>query len=633
MTKGRKQNKNKSKSWKIREIKYRQNITCWNCNQTGHFQNQYSKLIASRDKMVNMVAGDSDDALVCCVENTVEDHIMDSGASFCATYSKEELERFKLCSGKTLKNVRHIPGLKRMLISVGQLDEKGYPHRLRRPAVEGGLRKQKKLSFIMLEKTRKLQRLEQVHIEGVAISVAERLSQTFRAESTRIRAEALKMLWADSVSTTYLICRISYISIGMRIPEEEWRGSSSDEMRYSFRDTKSHQVIRSRDITFLDSIYEARLSLKITQNPGGSSDTIEGSKNNGIFEDSRRLDKEYSEDGGSCKEGGSKNSQVRRSTRESRALVTYSPSASYLLLTKNGEPESYLKALSSKESVQWKQAIIEEMVLKRTRVAEDLHLKQLDVKITFLHGDHDEDICMTQSEVFKMKDKCSEKQVLGYVLTVGVTTVEWESRLQKSITIDVYQDTLYQKSPSPAFGWVIAMQEELNEFERNKVWTLVLTPHVKTIIGTKWIFKNKMDEKVARLVAIKIFLAYAAYMSFVIYHMDVKSAFLNGKLFEEVYVQQPPGIEISEIPNYVCKLYTTLYGLKQAPRAWYHFIKDNILKGDIELHCIATNLQLADIFTKPLAEPSFTRLVADLGMLNIDKVIPDNEKILSDPLT
>ncbi|GJR41557.1 retrovirus-related pol polyprotein from transposon TNT 1-94 [Tanacetum coccineum] len=106
-------------------------------------------------------------------------------------------------------------------------------------------------------------------------------------------------------------------------------------------------------------------------------------------------------------------------------------------------------------------------------------------------------------------------------------------------------------------GWVIAMQEELNQFERNKVWTLVPKPHGKTIIGTKWIWKNKIDEEgvvtknkatlvaqgynqqegidyeetfalIARLEAIIIFLAYAAYKGFVVYQMDVKSAFLNG---------------------------------------------------------------------------------------------------------
>nr|GEV01270.1 retrovirus-related Pol polyprotein from transposon TNT 1-94 [Tanacetum cinerariifolium] len=145
-------------------------------------------------------------------------------------------------------------------------------------------------------------------------------------------------------------------------------------------------------------------------------------------------------------------------------------------------------------------------------------------------------------------------------------------------------------------GWIIAMQEELNQFKRNKVWTLVPMPHGKTIFGTKWIFRNKMDENevvikdkarlvaqgfrqeeridydetfapVARLKAIKIFLAYAAYMGFTMYQMDVKSAFLNGKILEEVYIQQPPGVKISEFPNHVCKLDKALYGLKQAPRA------------------------------------------------------------------
>nr|GEX25659.1 retrovirus-related Pol polyprotein from transposon TNT 1-94 [Tanacetum cinerariifolium] len=89
----------------------------------GHFQNQCSKLVVSRDNMVNMAAIDSDDALVCCFKNNVEGRIMDSGASFHATYCKEKLERFKLRFGK---DVRYISGLKRRLISVGQLDEEGY---------------------------------------------------------------------------------------------------------------------------------------------------------------------------------------------------------------------------------------------------------------------------------------------------------------------------------------------------------------------------------------------------------------------------------------------------------------------------------------------------------------------------
>jgi hypothetical protein len=74
---------------------------------------------------------------------------------------------------------------------------------------------------------------------------------------------------------------------------------------------------------------------------------------------------------------------------------------------------------------------------------------------------------------------------------------------------------------------------------------------------------------VARIESIRILLAYATYHGFKFYQMDVKSAFLNGPIKEDVYVEQPPGFEDSEYPNHIYKLSKALYGLKQAPRAWY----------------------------------------------------------------
>ncbi|GKB41537.1 retrovirus-related pol polyprotein from transposon TNT 1-94 [Tanacetum coccineum] len=140
------------------------------------------------------------------------------------------------------------------------------------------------------------------------------------------------------------------------------------------------------------------------------------------------------------------------------------------------------------------------------------------------------------------------------------------------------------------------MQEELNQFYRNKVWTLVPLPYGKIAKGSKWVFKNKKDEHgivtknkarlvaqgysleeginydetfapVARIEAIRILFAFATYMNFIVFQMDVKSAFLNGKL-KEFYVKQLPAFEISKFPDYVCKLEKALYGLKQAPKAW-----------------------------------------------------------------
>ncbi|GJT81313.1 retrovirus-related pol polyprotein from transposon TNT 1-94 [Tanacetum coccineum] len=83
---------------------------------------------------------------------------------------------------------------------------------------------------------------------------------------------------------------------------------------------------------------------------------------------------------------------------------------------------------------------------------------------------------------------------------------------------------------------------------------------------------------VATMEAIRIFLVFATYMNFKVYQMDVKSAFLNGKLKEEVYVKQPPGFESSEFPDYVCKLDKALYGLKQSPRAWYETLLLSLFK-------------------------------------------------------
>ena len=147
-------------------------------------------------------------------------------------------------------------------------------------------------------------------------------------------------------------------------------------------------------------------------------------------------------------------------------------------------------------------------------------------------------------------------------------------------------------------SWVKAMNEEFDQIEKNQTWDLVPRPKDKNAIGTKWVFKNKMNEDgqvvrnkarlvckgyaqvegvdfeenftpVARLEEIRIFLAFASYKRLKVYQMDVKSAFLNGYLEEEVYIEQPEGFQLTDKRNYFCKLKKALYGLKQAPRAWY----------------------------------------------------------------
>ena len=164
---------------------------------------------------------------------------------------------------------------------------------------------------------------------------------------------------------------------------------------------------------------------------------------------------------------------------------------------------------------------------------------------------------------------------LDQILTDLNTGVQTRSKLRNFCAFYAFLSNIEPKNVNEALAdsdWVIAMQEELHQFERNKVWHLVPRPEERTIIGTKWVFRNKLDESgtvtrnkarlvvqgynqeegidyeetfapVARIEAIRILIAFAAHMEIKLYQMDVKSAFLNGYLKEEVYVMQPPGFE------------------------------------------------------------------------------------------
>nr|GEU50947.1 hypothetical protein [Tanacetum cinerariifolium] len=138
--------------------------------------------------------------------------------------------------------------------------------------------------------------------------------------------------------------------------------------------------------------------------------------------------------------------------------------------------------------------------------------------------------------------------------------------------------------------WVSAMQDELDQFTRIKVWKLVPRLEGKTIIKTKWIFKNKKDESTARIEAIRLFLAYAAHKDFTVFQMDVKTTFLNGILKEEVYVGQPSGFVSKQYPNHVYALDKALYGLKQVPRAWYDVLLQFLIESGFQKGSIDTTL-------------------------------------------
>nr|GEW12684.1 hypothetical protein [Tanacetum cinerariifolium] len=214
---------------------------------------------------------------------------------------------------------------------------------------------------------------------------------------------------------------------------------------------------------------------------------------------------------------------------------------------------------------------------------------------------HDPSNVHTFYQPYSHKKKWSKDHPLYKIIGDPKLSVRTKGQLANSCLFSCLLSSIEPTNMAEALrdaDWVSAMQEELDQFARLKVWRLVPRPEDKTIIKTKWIFKNKKDEsslvilnkarpvvvgyfqqegidydetfaQVARIKAIRLFLAYAAHKDFTVFQMDVTTSFLNGILKEEVYVGQPPGFVSKQYPNHVYALDKALYGFKQAPRAWY----------------------------------------------------------------
>lgn len=168
------------------------------------------------------------------------------------------------------------------------------------------------------------------------------------------------------------------------------------------------------------------------------------------------------------------------------------------------------------------------------------------------------------------------------------------------------EETASFKEAEQHKSWRHAMMEEMESITHNKTWVLVDPPPSHRPIGLKWVYKVKQDERgvivkykarliakgyiqqagidfeevfapVARMESVRLLLAVAAHAGWGVHHMDVKSAFLNGELAEEVYVQQPPGFSVEGQEHKVYRLHKALYGLRQAPTAWNAKLDDSLL--------------------------------------------------------
>nr|GEY88137.1 hypothetical protein [Tanacetum cinerariifolium] len=217
-------------------------------------------------------------------------------------------------------------------------------------------------------------------------------------------------------------------------------------------------------------------------------------------------------------------------------------------------------------------------------------------------GNMENNISASPTPTFRIHKDHPKSQIIGHV-----DTPEEPKKIFDAL-----------KDPS----WVEAMQEELLQFKIQNVWILVDCPTGVRPIGTKWVLKNKKDERgivirnkarlvaqghtqeeridyeevfapVARIEAIRLFLVYASFMGFTVYQMDVKSAFLYGTIDEEVYVMQPHGFQNPEFPARVYKVDKAMYRLHQAPRAWYGTLSKYLLTNGFQRALMHEKFQMS----------------------------------------
>ncbi|GJZ24173.1 putative ribonuclease H-like domain-containing protein, partial [Tanacetum coccineum] len=198
---------------------------------------------------------------------------------------------------------------------------------------------------------------------------------------------------------------------------------------------------------------------------------------------------------------------------------------------------------------------------------------------------HMEDQEISSVQTRRMKTSYSEK---------GFLSVIYEGKSHQDLHTCLFVCFLSQEEPkriSQALrdpAWVEAMQEELLQFKLQKKYErgIVIRNKARLVAQghtqEEGIDYDEVFAPVARIEAIRLFLAYASYMGFMVYQMDVKSAFLYGQIEEEVYVCQPPGFEDPDHPNKVYKVVKALYGLHQAPRAWYDTLANYLLCNGFE---------------------------------------------------
>ncbi|RVW67261.1 Retrovirus-related Pol polyprotein from transposon TNT 1-94 [Vitis vinifera] len=625
----RNSNRNRSKS------RSGQQVQCWNCGKTGHFKRQCkSPKKKNEDDSANAVTEEVQDALLLAVDSPLDDWVLDSGASFHTTPHREIIQnyvagdfgkvyladgsaldvvglgdvRISLPNGSVwlLEKVRHIPDLRRNLISVGQLDDEGHAilfvgvadastdtslwHRRLGHMSEKGMKmllskgklpelksidfdmcescilgKQKKVSFLKTGRTPKAEKLELVHTDlwgpsPVASLGGSRYYITFIDDSSR-------KVWV------YFLKNKSDVFVTFK----KWKAMVETETGLKVKCLRSDNGGEYIDGGF--SEYCAAQGIRMEK-------TIPGTpQQNGVAE---RMNRTLNERARSMRlHAGLPKTFWADAVSTAAYLINRGPSVPMEFRL----PE---EVWSGKE-VMYKDrsTVVSDVTEIDQKKSEFVNLDELTESTVQKGGEEDKenvnsqvDLSTPVVEVRRSSRNIRPPQRYSPVLNYLLLTDGGEP--------ECYDEALQDENSSK---WELAMKDEMDSLLGNQTWELTELPVGKKALHNKWVYriKNEHDgskrykarlvvkgfqqkegidyteifSPVVKMSTIRLVLGMVAAENLHLEQLDVKTAFLHGDLEEDLYMIQPEGFIVQGQENLVCKLRKSLYGLKQAPRQWY----------------------------------------------------------------
>ncbi|RVW52892.1 Retrovirus-related Pol polyprotein from transposon TNT 1-94 [Vitis vinifera] len=574
----RNSNRNRSKS------RSGQQVQCWNCGKTGHFKRQCkSPKKKNEDDSANAVTEEVQDALLLAVDSPLDDWVLDSGASLGCCGSGRC--RISLPNGSVwlLEKVRHIPDLRRNLISVGQLDDEGHAI-----LFVGGTWKVTKGARV-LARGKKTGTLYMTSCPRDTIAVADASTDTslWHRRLGHMSEKGMKMLLSkgklpELKSIDFDMCescilgkqkKVSFLKTG-RTPKAE-------KLELVHTDLWGPSPVASLGgsryyITFIDDS-SRKVWVYFLKNKSDVFVTFKKWKAMVETETGLKVKCLRSDNGGEYIDGGFSEYCAAQGIRMEKTIPGTPQQNAYLI---NRGPSVPMEFRLPEEV--WSGKEVKFSHLKVFGCVSYVHIdsdarSKLDAKskICFFIGYGDEKFgyrSTVTSDVTEIDQKKSEFVNLDELTESTVQKGGEEDKENVNSQPECYDEALQDENSSK---WELAMKDEMDSLMGNQTWELTELPVGKKALHNKWVYriKNEHDGSKrykARLV-VKGFqqkegIDYTEIFSPV---LDVKTAFLHGDLEEDLYMIQPEGFIVQGQENLVCKLRKSLYGLKQAPRQWY----------------------------------------------------------------